>query len=849
MNYQQFLESKATIAKSCGFVPESAPASILKPHQNDICEWAIRKGRAAIFASFGTGKGSMQLQLSKWVHEHTGKPVLIVCPLGVKQEFARDARDLLQIRVEYCRTDAEVAAALERTPFVITNYERVRDGNLSVAGFAGICLDEASILRHLGSKTYQTFSSICADIPYRFVATATPAPNDFLSLANYADFLGVLDRGQILTRFFKRDSKQAGNLTIYPHMEREFWLWVASWALFVGKPSDLNPDYSDEGYDLPKIQVHWHRLEVDHSELREADNKGQIKLLADKAGGLKKTAAESRESLQARIEKAIELVRAEPERHCIIWHELEDERRLIEKLLPESMSVYGSQDLDEREERIIGFSNGAFPFLAVKPSIAGSGCNFQRHCSKAVFVGPSYKFNDVIQAIHRIHRFLQPEQVDIHFVFTELQDDVVTVMQRKWRQHDELVTRMRSIVKEYGLSSEALKMELTRDMGQNRAEVNGRDFTLVLNDCTVETKKMAENSVDEIVTSIPFSKSKTGFYEYSANYADFGYNPGSEPFFEQMDYLIPELYRVLKPGRIAAIHTKDSVEYGNMSGLGMYSVYPFSDDCIRAFVKHGFVFMGRICIDTDVVRENAQTYRLGWSENAKDSTKMGVGSPEYVLLFRKWSPEMSPNGTAIGPEPVVKDNSEYTRGKWQIQACFVWKDLGQRLLDPDTVKGLTNQQALALWKQHSAKHGYDYHEHLAITEAADANGDLPSSFMLFAPQSSNPNIWTDIVRMRTLNTEQVRRGEEAHLCPLQIDVVERLIERFSNPGDLIYDPFMGIGTVPYMAVKMNRRGLGCELNPRYWEYAVGHCESLENDAKTVTLFDWFEMEQQQEVKL
>lgn len=838
--YLDFLRSKASISESTGFKPESKPHNSLRPDQIDMAKWAVNKGQAAVFASFGLGKSCVQLQILKWVHEHTQLPVLIVCPLGVKQEFVESDGKRLGLDIRYCRNDAEIRLAVIETPYIITNYERVRDGNIDVSQFGGITLDEASILRHIGTKTFQTFSEKCASIRYKFVATATPAPNEYRELINYADFLGVMDRGQSLTRFFQRDSKQAGNLTLYPHMEREFWLWVASWGLFVSKPSDLNPEYSDAGFDLPEMRIHWHRLDVDYSKSwSQADSWGQYRLLPEQAGGIANDSKARQESLADRIHKAKEIVESEPGRHCVIWHDLESERHLISKTIPGVKAVYGSLDLEVREDLILGFGRGEFPLLATKPSISGSGCNFQRHCSKAIFCGPDYKFNDFIQAIHRIYRFLQTEIVDIHIIYTESQDNIVAALKRKWAQHNVLVEKMCNVVKQYGLTSEALQMALTRQLGVERSEVTGDNFRAIHNDCVVETANLKSDSVDEIITSIPFSD----HYEYSANYNDFGFNDGDDPFFEQMDFLVPELYRVLKPGRIAAIHTKDRVVYGKQSGVMMYHMSEFSDKTVQAFKKHGFVYMGRITIDTDVVRENSGTYRLGWSENAVDSTKMGCGSNEYVLLFRKWKPEFGNEGTANGPFPVVKNNEEYTRSKWQLQASGSWKSSGDRFLDPTFLDSLDNAAALRLWKQRCETGLYSYEEHVAWCERLESHGNLPSSFMLFSPHSNHPDLWTDIVRMRTLNTEQGRKRQEKHLCPLQFDVVQRLIERYSNEGETILDPFGGEMTVPYMAVKMGRKGIGIELNRNYWEFGVGHCEAVDSAKTPMTLFDWFDMQE------
>lgn len=829
-SYEEFLRSKMPFVEGDGFIPETDVPEWFKPHQSDCVHWAIRKGRAALFESFGLGKSVQQLQIAKWVHEKTGGKVLFVAPLGVRHQFTRNDGPRMGMKVVYCRTDAEVDTC--DSPYIITNYERVRDGQIDPSKFTCALLDEGSCLRSYGTKTTQNFCRMFRNVPFRFVATATPSPNDFIELINYADFLGVMDRGQAMTRFFQRDSKQAGHLTLYPHEEQRFWLWVASWAVFVNKPSDLG--YDDTGYDLPEIEVRWHEVQSDPGKIGDhRDSRGQVLLVQRGGGGIRQVAKNRRNTLSLRVSKAAEIIKASPEDHFIVWHYLEAERAEIQKMIPESVAVYGTQDIDEREDIVEKFSDGSVRILSSKPELLGSGCNFQRHCHRAIFIGPTDKFNDFIQAVHRIHRFLQTERVEIDIISADSQQDTVQIMQRKWRQHDELTEQMRKIILENGLSGEALKMKFERQMGVNRAEVSGKTYRAINNDCVMELMGWESECVDQIVTSIPFSD----HYEYSPNYNDFGHNQGDDGFFEQFDYLVPELYRVLKPGRVACIHTKDRIQYGTMTGSGMYSVNEFSDKTVAAFKRHGWVYMGRIVIDTDVVRENAQTYRLGHTENSKDSTKMGCGSTEFLLLFRKWTPDMSPNQTANGPDPVVKDKSEYSRARWQIHASGIWRSNGNELVGPNILDGKSVSEIYHWWRQYATTHGYDYPEHVQFTEHVEKHGILPASMMLFAPVSKNPDVWTDILRINTLNTDLSRKTTESHVCPLQLDVIERCIERYSNPGDTILDPFGGVHSTAYQAIKMRRKAICIELNADYWRFGVSYCQRAEQKLLAPTLFD------------
>lgn len=842
--YDQFLRAKVKLAEQFGFeVADSDVSPILKPHQRDIVRWLVRMGRAACFAAFGLGKSVIQLEVVRIVlqrlHEtgDAGALGLIVIPLGVRQEFMRDA-EMLGIKVRFIR---RIEEADDSSTIYLTNYETVRDGKLDPRAFAVASLDEASILRGFGgTKTFREFMALFAGdrktmdarvlgqaVPYRFVATATPSPNEYIELLAYAAFLGVMDVGQAKTRFFKRNSEKADELTIHPHKEREFWLWVASWAVFVQKPSDLG--HSDEGYTLPELEIHWHEIPDDHADAG-FNFRGQGLLLKEQALGVVESAREKRDSLPRRIEKMMELRALDPAAHRILWHDLEAERIAIERAVPDVVSVYGSQDDDTKAKHIIDFSDGRVRELAGKPVMLGSGCNFQRHCNWAIFLGIGFKFNDLIQAIHRLYRFLQTKRVRIDLIYTEAERETKRILEEKWAKHNQTVEKMTEIIREYGLSNAAMAETLTRAMGVERIEVTGRDFRFVNNDCVEETAAMADNSIDLVLTSIPFSTQ----YEYSPNYADFGHTDNNEHFFQQMDYLTPHLLRTLKPGRIAAIHVKDRIVPGGMTGLGYQTVYPFHARCIAHYTSHGFGYMGMITIVTDVVRENNQTYRLGWSEVCKDGSKMSCGMPEYLLLFRK-----TPTDTtkSYADQPVTKDKSAYSRSRWQTDAHGFWRSGGNRMLTPEELEGLDHDVIFRWFRDFHLANVYDYQHHVKIGEAIDAQGRLPVTFMLLQPPSWMDDVWTDVARMRTLNMIQSQKGKEQHLCPMQFDIADRVIERFSNPGETVYDPFGGIGSVPYRAILKGRRAIACELSTRYFMDGVHYLQAAEREASMPSLFD------------
>lgn len=869
MEYLDFLRSKIKLSEDLGFAVDIDEINAnLKPHNKLMVKWLVEGGKRACFASFGLHKTVTQLEAVRLTLKKVGKGSgLIVCPLSVRQEFVEDSKNILgwSSPPKFIRRPEE----MNGDGIYLTNYESIRDGKLDPALFVVASLDEASVLRGLGgTKTFREFmrlftgdSGPMADrrqaerIKFRFVATATPSPNDFIELLAYADFLGIMDVSQAKTRFFKRDSTHADNLTLHPHKEEEFWLWVSSWALFVSKPSDITGDeLDDEGYVLPELDLHWHEIESDHSKV-EMTRDGQYLMFRQDALGLQQSAKEKRESLPLRIAKMMELRAKDPAAHRVIWHDLESERHAIEKAIPGIASIYGSQDYEKREKNILDFSYGRIQELAAKPVIAGSGCNFQRHCSWAIYLGIGYKFNDFIQSIHRLQRFLQTKTVRVDLIYTDCERTIRKTLENKWQNHIKLVQNMTDIIKKYGLSHKEMANHLARKMGVERVEVSGDGYKCVNNDNVIELQNASlypDNSVGLILTSIPFATQ----YEYSPNYADFGHSDNNEEFFKQMDYLTPNLFRVLQPGRIAAIHVKDRIVPMGLSGLGCQTVYPFHCDCISHYTKHGFAFIGMKTIVTDVVRENNQTYRLGWTEQCKDGTKMGVGMPEYLLLFRKPATDKT---NAYADIPVVKqkkwwndkmhqwDNSEgYSRARWQLDAHGFTRSSGDRLLPPEEFAKLSHKEIFRRFKKYSLSEVWDFEYVVKIAEELELHGKLPTGFMLLQPQSWSDDVWSDITRMRTLNGTQWSKGKEMHLCPLQFDIVDRTIEQMSNPGDIVLDPFGGLMTVPYRALLKNRKGVGIELSLQYFTDGSVYCEAAARKKEMPSLFDTFEPEFEEE---
>lgn len=835
MDYINFLKSKVVIAEKFGMdVSKIEFNPKLFPHQRDIVRFCLEGGRRAIFASFGLGKTFMQLEIARIVIAHTGKPFLICCPLGVSGEFKRDNIKLGTGHTVTYITDSDSIPDNLDPQIYLTNYERIRMGDVKAEAFGGVSFDEASILRNLQTDTTNKILKYFKAVPFRFVATATPTPNDYIEILNYADYLGVISRGHALTRFFQRDSTKAGHLTLYPHKKAEFWQWVSTWAAFINTPADLG--YDSTGYDLPELEIIEHRMTYQPDEV-VTDKYGNPVLVKDNTKSLQDAAREKRVTLEMRCQKAAEIALT-CEGNTIIWHHLNDEQAEIERILKANaasnhISVFGSLAASEKEKRIIDFSEGKYKYLLTKPEIAGSGCNFQDASNEMIFAGVNYKFNDFIQAIHRCYRFGQKNVVRVHVIYTEYEDHIMTTLYKKWQQHRDLQTEMIGLVKEYGLNNEIIKSQMERQLFAGGAKRVIGSATVYNNDTVIvhaDKNEMPDNSIDMYLTSIPFGD----HYEYSDNYNDFGHNYGNEKFFEQMGYLIPNMLRCLKPGRVAAIHVKDRIRYSYQNGTSFTTIADFSGQTVRCFEQHGFYLLGKITVTTDVVAENNQTYRLGWSEQCKDSTKMGVGLPEYILLFRK-APTTADNSYA--DEPVTHSKDDYTKALWQLDAHAYHRSNGDRFLTSDELRRFDVKRIVGAWKKHNEQSLYDFREHLAICEDMDEQEKLSSTFMTLPVHSNSEAVWTDINRMRTLNANQVNAKKEKHICPLQFDIIERLINRYSMPGELICDPFGGLFSTCYAAMKLGRKSMSIELNSEYFGDGLFYLNALDYNMKVPTLFD------------
>lgn len=486
MNYENFLKSKIKVAEKNGFAIDRALLHhSSKPHQLDIIEWLCERGAGLCAADTGMGKSHIAIEVLRMVIEHFGGKCLIATELGAAETFINPDPEVgegarLGVKLDYVTNQRE--AFESECSIVVTNYERIRNGEFDFTGFTGVWLDEGNYLKNMASETTDMLSRQLAKVKYKFVATATPSPNETLELINYAHALGITDRGQILTRFFQRNSVKAGELTLHPQHTDDFWMWVYSWAVFIQRPSDLG--YDDEGYALPALNVYWHEVKVKPME-GKVNKDGQKEMFVSGSASLPDAAKVKRASIDARLKAAVEVMEQDESdnlEHWIIWHHLEDERKALNKEFknhPSYADVFGALHWKEKERRIVNFSKGELDILATKPEISGVGCNFQKHCYKNILLGINHSFDEFYQLIKRTHRYGQTMPVEVHVFYTLEEYEIVQNLKRKWEEHDIARATMRDIVLQYGLNQSKFVEERKRTFADNRIIYTGKNFTLV----------------------------------------------------------------------------------------------------------------------------------------------------------------------------------------------------------------------------------------------------------------------------------------------------------------------------------------------------------------------------------
>ena len=639
LDYQTFLSGKKVAVTASGFeIPRETINPALFPFQGDSVQWLLRIGRGAAFFDTGLGKTLMQLEWAYRVSIHTERPVLILAPLAVSGQTRAMGEDF-GYQVTVCRQQSDAETGIN-----ITNYESLHKFNPSQ--FAGVVLDESSILKSYTGTTKQALIEAFHNTPYKLCCTATPAPNDLLELGNHADFLGIMPSNEMISRWFINDSMEFGNYRLKKHAVRDFYRWVASWSLCVSDPGDLG--HKDARFKLPELQILHHIVGVEDLPAGESKD-GQA--LMFRGANLSATSlhSEMRITAERRAQKVADLVsesiEIEPE-SWLIWVNTNYEADAIMQRLAGAVEVRGSDPAEEKERCLLGFASGEIQILVTKPSIAGFGMNFQV-CRNVVFMGLSYSYEQFYQALRRVWRFGQKREVFAHIVAAESEGSVLEAVKAKEANHQKMKAEMNLTMREDQMNNLYGKRELT--FAPEPEWTEGDRWKLGLGDCVDATGQLADKSIGYTIFSPPFSN----LYIYSDSVADMGNSKDDAEFHRHFMYLIFELFRVTIPGRLCTVHCKDLPMYKGRDGAA--GLRDFPGDIIRAFTQIGWQFHSRCTIWKDPVIEMQRTKNHGllYKELCKDSSCSRQGMSDYLITFRKWNDE------GIFPDAVKGDGERF----------------------------------------------------------------------------------------------------------------------------------------------------------------------------------------------
>lgn len=716
MSYENFIASKIKPVMAVGF--DAQVSDRLFDFQKWIVKNALRQGRYAIFADCGLGKSAMQIEWAHQVEQHTGKPVLILCPLAVAPQTIKEAKKIFGYEIK--RFDGV------QHPITIANYEQLK--NINPDGWGGVVLDESSILKNFQGKMRNELIHNFSSVPFRLCCTATPDPNDDTEIGNHAEFLGIMTRLAMLSKFFVHDGGETQKWRLKGHAENQFIAWIKQWSIVIDNPARYG--FKQKSYKLPELltECAW---------LVTGARDGQ--LFADDKFDATKLHEELRRTQDERI-NVISGMCSHLEGQVIVWTLQNEESAKLAKAIPDAVEVTGSMSNDEKERRINDFVTGKARILITKPKIAQYGLNMQ-NCAIQINSGLNFSFEEYYQRVRRSWRFGQKKNVRIINVIPENMRSVWDVIQAKEKnfkkKQAETIAKVTGEYKESGVK--AMKIEKG-------------NYTIHNTDCVLAMREMPDASVGFSVFSPPFAD----LYTYSDDPNDMS-NVGSySEYMVQFRFMVQELFRILKPGRNVALHCMDlPIQKGKEGFIGLRD---YSGEIIKLFSEIGFIYHSRVTIWKNPVTEMQRTKALGLlhKQTKKDSTMSRVGIPDYVLVFRK-DGERS--------EPVHMDIDVDT---WQKYASPVWMDI-------------------------------DYGDTLNYTAGRGENDDK-------------------------------------HICPLQLPTIERLITLYTNKGDTVFTPFMGIGSEVYQALKMGRKAIGVELKKSYFDVAARNAVNAEKENSQLELW-------------
>jgi len=716
--YQKFLESKIKSHTESGFdISEKKLNPMLFDFQKFIVKKCLKAGKFAIFADCGLGKTPMQLEWANQISKKEKKPVLILTPLAVSLQTIGEGVKFNIAVQKYDGSDF---------PIQICNYEQL--DNIDCGKFAGVVLDESSILKNFTGETKKKLIEYFYKTKYKLCCTATPSPNDINEIGNHSEFLSVMPANNMRMRWFVRDEGM-NNYRLKNHSVKDFYGWIGSWAACLRSPADMG--FNADNFILPQLNIVENKIQIPVK-----DNTG--KLFNDNSVNATSFNAELRITILPRLEKVKEIIESNKDENFIIWIKQNEEGDKIKSLIPDSVEVRGNETTEKKETKLLDFAKDKFKILVTKSKIAQFGMNFQ-NCNNQIFASLDFSFEQLYQSIRRSYRFGQKKEVNIYLITTDTMENVVASIKKKEIEFKNMQHLMTSNTKLLNKKSEV------KNMKSKIAETES--YKIINGDCVEKIKDIENESIGFSVFSPPFAD----LYCYSDNICDMGNSKDYKEFMIQFEFLVKELHRVIMPGRNVAVHCIDlPIQKGREGFIGLRD---FSNMIRESFENVGFIYHSRITIWKDPVVEMQRTKALGLlhKQVKKDSTMSRVGLPDYVLVFRK-------DGERDNPV-----RCEISVDKWQKYASPVWLDI-------------------------------NYSDTLQFRSGRD-------------------------------------NDDEKHICPLQLQTIERLITLYTNEGDTVFSPFAGIGSELYQAVKQNRKAIGIELKESYFNTACKNLETVIKEKK------------------
>jgi DNA modification methylase len=779
MEYKDFLKSKQKRIIESGFEVKELNNHLF-PFQDFIVKRALKSGKYAIFADTGLGKTIMQLEWAHRVVLHTKKPVLILAPLAVNVQTIEEGKKF-GIKVwKYGETSGPLKNddAFDHyfQRIYISNYEQI--DNIDCSVFSGIVLDESSILKNFNGKYRTKLIEVFENTPYKLCCTATPSPNDPMELGNHAQFLDVMSYNEMLAMYFIHDSSDTGLWRLKGHAIELFYEFVSSWSIMLNKPGDIG--FSNEGYDLPKLNIN--QISIETPLLPGLLFGGS----AVNATDFNKTLRET-ESL--RLTEVIKIVKSIYAEQIIIWCKQNDEAKNLWRILIENSfecrNVQGSDKPEKKESDLIDFAHGKYQIMITKTQIASFGMNFQ-NCHYQIFASLDFSFESVYQAMRRSWRFGQTREVNIWMITTDRMINVSQIINEKEKQFKTMQQEITKAV------NKNIKGDITYFIDDSE-DVKTDEYWVMRGDCVQKIKAIEDNSIDLMIFSPPFAD----LYTYSNYVEDMGNVDNYDEFVQHFGYLVKELKRTLKPGRLCAVHCMDLPTLKSRDGY--MGIKRFSAKIADIFESEDMFLHSEFTIWKDPLLAAVRTKVLGLAHKqvTKDMSMIRMGLADKVMVFKKKGENQTPIQLADKRFTFYIPMHEYDNfPKTPEGFNEFWG------FNPDSSYDRITQYSHQVWQRYASP------------------------------------VWMDIDVTNVLQYTTARdKNDEKHICPLQLDVIKRVILLYSNEGETVLSPFGGIGSEGYQSLMMNRKSISIELKKSYFDINVkNHRNAVEQKTQVIFSF-------------